>query len=248
MPTRRSRSAVAGPTPGITVTCIGRSRSRSVPGATTTRPSGLSRSLATLAMNFDVPMPTEAVSPPVASATPAAQLLRERGHRRRPSRSGSPAASRSTNASSSDSGSTSGETSRSSPITTRAGVAVGVEPAGEERRVRAARPGLAGRHGRADAVLARLVRRRGHHPAAADAADHDRLAAQRGLVALLDRREERVQVQVEDRGVVAHGRNVPPGADVPAANRPQRRARARSSTGRARAGAGCRRPWGASSA
>ena len=62
-------------------------------------------------------MPTEAVSPPVASVTRA----------RRPSanavtvgtsRSGSCAASRSTKASSSESGSTRGEAPRSSPITT----------------------------------------------------------------------------------------------------------------------------------
>ena len=71
MPARRRRSAVAGPTPGMTVTCIGRSSSTSVPALTTTRPSGLSRSLATLAMNFDVPIPTEAVSPPVTSRTVA---------------------------------------------------------------------------------------------------------------------------------------------------------------------------------
>ena len=78
MPARRSRSAVAGPTPGMTVTCIGRSRSCSVPGATTTRPSGLSRSLATLAMNLELPMPTDAVSPPVASVHAGPQVLGER--------------------------------------------------------------------------------------------------------------------------------------------------------------------------
>ena len=53
-----------------------------MPGATTTSPSGLSRSLATLAMNLDVPTPTDAVSPPVASATRAPQLLGEGGHGR----------------------------------------------------------------------------------------------------------------------------------------------------------------------
>ncbi len=68
-PDRRSRSAVAGPTPGMTVTLIGRRRSCSVPGGTTTSPSGLSRSLATLAMNFEVPMPTLAVRPPDTSCT-----------------------------------------------------------------------------------------------------------------------------------------------------------------------------------
>ena len=129
----------------------------------------------------------------------------------------------------------------------RAGLAVGVEPAAQERRVRAARPGLAGRHGRADAVLARLVGRGRHHPAAADAADHDRLAAQRGLVALLDRREEGVEVQVEDRRVVAHGRNVPSRhADGPVGETstagPAPGARPQAGPG----GRSCRTRWGAS--
>ena len=116
MPTRRSRSAVAGPTPGMTVTCIGRSSSCSVPGGTTTSPSGLSRSLATLAMNFELPIPTEAVSPPVASAT-LARSSSANAVTVGTSRSSSCAAARSTNASSRLSGSTSGETARSSPIT-----------------------------------------------------------------------------------------------------------------------------------
>ena len=83
-----------------------------------------------------------------------------------------------------------------------AGRAVGVEAAAQERRVRAPRPRLAGRHGRADAVLPGFVRRRGDHAAPADAAHDDRLAAQGRLVALLDRGEERVEVEVEDRGDV----------------------------------------------
>ncbi len=181
-----------------------------MPGATTTRPSGLSRSLATLAMNFEVPMPDR-------RGQPAGHLVHPR--RAAPRRTRSPSAprgragrprARSTNASSSESGSTSGETSRSSAHHRVAGVAVGVEPAGEERRVRAPRPGLAGRHRRADAVLPGLVRRGRHHAAAADAADDDRLAAQRRLVALLDRGEERVQVEVEHRRVRSRmARNVP---------------------------------------
>ena len=87
-----------------------------MPGGTTTRPSGLSRSLATLAMNFEVPIPTDAVSPPVASAT----CSRSRSASAVTvgiSRSGRPAAARSTKASSSDNGSTSGEVSRSTAIT-----------------------------------------------------------------------------------------------------------------------------------
>ena len=67
------------------------------------------------------------------------------------------------------------------------------------------------RHRRVDAELAGLVRRRGHdaalvRPAAAD--DH-RPAAQLRPVALLDRREERVEVDVEDRAL-AHARDSRP--------------------------------------
>ncbi len=81
---------------------------------------------------------------------------------------------------------------------------VRVEPPTQERRVRAARPGLRGRHRRAHAVRPRLVRRRGHHAAQADPADHDGFAPQRRLVALLDRGEERVQVDMQDRRLGAH--------------------------------------------
>ena len=93
-----------------------------MPGGTTTSPSGLSRSLATFAMNFEVPIPTEAVSPPVTSVTrdrSSSAKAVTAGSDRSASpgcRSGS-AAARSTNASSSESGSTSGETERSSRIT-----------------------------------------------------------------------------------------------------------------------------------
>ena len=45
-------------------------------------------------------------------------------------------------------------------------------------------------------------------PAAADAADDDGLAAQRRLVALLDRREERVEVEVQHGRDLTHGRNL----------------------------------------
>ena len=121
--------------------------------------------------------------------------------------------------------------------------AVGVEAAAQERRVGAPRACLAGRHRRPDAVLACLVRRRGDHPAPADAADHDRLAAQRRLVALLDGREERVEVEVQHRRDRTHGRNVAPGTPWAAGARAARlsvsprwsvrgRRRARSSRGR----------------
>ena len=64
---RRSRSAVAGPTPGIDVAGMGWSRAVSVVGGTTTRPSGFPSSLAILATSLEVPAPIEADRPPVTS-------------------------------------------------------------------------------------------------------------------------------------------------------------------------------------
>ena len=59
--------------------------------------------------------------------------------------------------------------------------------------------GLGHRHRRAHAERARLVARRRHDAAAVGlAADRQRLAAQRRVVALLDRRVERVHVDVKD--------------------------------------------------
>ena len=150
-----------------------------------------------------------------------AQLLGDPGHASSHAEVGRPARARSTNASSRDSGSTSGESSRSTLHHPLAGLPVGVEPAAEERRVRAAGPGLARRHRRAHAVPARLVRRGGHHAAAADAADDDGLAAQGRLVALLDRGEERVEVQVQHGRVGTHGAQ-----RTPHRRRPARRAQA----------------------
>ncbi|WRL63755.1 hypothetical protein U6N30_29610 [Blastococcus brunescens] len=58
-----SRSAVAGPTPPRRVTGSGCSTSSSHPGGTTTSPSGFCRSEPIFAMSFDVPIPTEPVTP-----------------------------------------------------------------------------------------------------------------------------------------------------------------------------------------
>ena len=55
----------------MTLTASGSISGTSAPGATTTRPSGLPSSVASLAMNLELPMPTEAVRPPVAVATAA---------------------------------------------------------------------------------------------------------------------------------------------------------------------------------
>ena len=80
---------------------------------------------------------------------------------------------------------------------------------GEEDGVGTAPAGLAQRHRRVDAEAARLVAG-GRHDAAlvrpAPAHDH-RLAAQLGAIALLDRREERVEVDVED-GPGLHRRHI----------------------------------------
>src|SRR3546814_14773615 len=66
-------------------------------------------------------------------------------------------------------------------------------------------PGLPGRHGRADADGAVLVRRGGDDPAPTDSADDDRPPAQRGLVALLHRGEEGIEVDVQHRCLRPHG-------------------------------------------
>ena len=109
-PIRRSRSAVAGPTPGITVTCIGRSRSRSVPGGDDPGAVGLVELAGDLGDQLrrgDADRRGESAGrrprrPFLSSAAIVASPSCER------SRSCGLAA-RSTNASSSDSGSTSGD-------------------------------------------------------------------------------------------------------------------------------------------
>jgi len=118
-PIRRSLSRVTGPTPGITPTDSGRSSATSVPGSTMQTPSGLSSSLATLAMNLELPTPTEAVSPPVTSATSVLSRVTRSRSPAGDRSTGSGATSRSTNASSSDSGSTRGDSARSVAITCR---------------------------------------------------------------------------------------------------------------------------------
>ena len=76
--------------------------------------------------------------------------------------------------------------------------AVGREPAAEEGRVPGASPGLGSGHGGADPELPGLVGGRRHDATRPGTADDDGLAPQRRLVALLDGRVERVEVEVED--------------------------------------------------
>ena len=85
-----------------------------------------------------------------------------------------------------------------------AGLAVGVEAAAEHGGVRCAPTCLVHRHGGSDPVGAGLVGGRRHHAPAADATHDHGLAAQGGLVALLDGGEEGVEVQVEDAGGGPH--------------------------------------------
>ena len=61
-PSRASSSSIFGPTPQSRRTGRGARNAASVPGGTTTRPSGLRMSEATLATSFEVATPTEAVS------------------------------------------------------------------------------------------------------------------------------------------------------------------------------------------
>ena len=77
--------------------------------------------------------------------------------------------------------------------------AVRLEIGREEDDVRAQAPGPDGRHGRTHAVLPGFVGRRRDHAARARPADHDRLPGERRILQDLDRRVERVDVDVQDR-------------------------------------------------
>src|SRR6266542_1900387 len=82
--------------------------------------------------------------------------------------------------------------------------------AGDEDAVRAEPAGGAQGHRRANAEPARLVRGRAHHAAVVrTTADDHGLAAVFGMVALLDRRVEGVEVTVEDRAAVTHMTRAP---------------------------------------
>jgi hypothetical protein len=86
----------------------------------------------------------------------------------------------------------------------RTGLPVRPEPARQEGGVGAAPARLVRRHRRAHPEHPGLVRRGRHDAPLAHAPDHDRLAPQRRLVALLDRREERVEVEVQHRRLGSH--------------------------------------------
>ena len=76
--------------------------------------------------------------------------------------------------------------------------AVNLEARGCENEVRAFAQGRHGRHGGMHAEFARLIARGGDHATFAAIADRQRFSAQRGRVALLDRGEEGVHVDMND--------------------------------------------------
>ena len=80
-------------------------------------------------------------------------------------------------------------------------VAVRVEAGREEHTVGAGTARACHRHRGVHAEPAGLVARRGDHAARAETADDHRASAHRGVGELLDRRVERVEVDVQDRRV-----------------------------------------------
>ncbi len=92
------------------------------------------------------------------------------------------------NASSRDIPSTTGAVSRKIRKSWRRGLHVGIEVRLDDDQLRAEAPRLLCRHRRAHPERARLVRRRHHDPGTYG----DRLAAQRGIVPLMHRGEERI--------------------------------------------------------
>ena len=178
----------------------------SSPGGTTTSPSGLRRSEATFATSLVAATPTEAVEPDlVPDRDPDLprdlRAVAEQGP---------------------------GRGDVQERLVDRDGLDLGREPA-EDRHDLAARLLVpAPVHGQEHALGAQAAggpeRHRGMHPERAGlvagrgddaplvgsaAADDDRPAAKLGPVALLDRREERVEVHVQD-GPAAHVRDSPP--------------------------------------
>ena len=172
-----------------------RQEARSSPSGTTTRPSGLRRSEAILATSRLLATPTEIVSP---TSSWTARLMPRAASSPTPSSASVPVRSR--NASSIESGSTSGEKRSRMAITCFVAAEYFWPLTGTKiasgHSAPAVRSGIAERMPNLRASYeAVLTTPRSFGPAAAD---DDRLAAQLRVVALLDGREERVQVDVQD--------------------------------------------------
>ena len=158
-------------------------------GGTTSRPSGFATPLATFARNFVRATPTVIGRPTSLAHLAGAAAPRSR---RRARRCGEPAdvEERLVDGEALD--------ERRRVVEHRedrlARLGVRRHPRRDDDRVRAQAARLAAAHRRAHAVRLRLVARGEHDPAA----DDDRPAAQSRIVALLDRREECIEVGVED--------------------------------------------------
>ena len=203
-PSRSRRSSVAGPTPHSARAGSGWRKPSSSPGAITWTPSpgtgpstdarGLAASDASLASIFEGATPTEHVSPSRASTS-----ARMRCATVGPSPWDRRAPVTSRNASSRLIGSTRGVNDRKMlhyPLADRRVVGV---VAGQEHGVGAEPPSPAAGHGREDAVGPGLVAGGGHDAPAPGAAHDHRLTPQLRPAQQLDRHEEGVHVDVEDR-------------------------------------------------
>ena len=193
-PAPRSRASARGPTPGRRRTASGARKRASVPGGTTVIPPGLRRSDAILQTTFDVPTPSEHVRLVVA----AHRGLDRRRDRARPREVGRDRAE--VEVALVDPGSLDARDDLADRVPHDPRVlAVERVPGAEEDRGRAAPERLGRAHRRVDAELPRRVVR-GRHDAAAVriAADDERLLAKLGILELLDRGEERVEVEVRE--------------------------------------------------
>ncbi len=155
---------------------------------------GLASTEASLARNLFGATPTEQSSPSSSWISP-----RSRRAIVTPSPSSARAPVTSRNASSRASGSTSGVTRAKMSRTSRLTAEYSAWSPGRNTARRAQPSRRRRRHRREDPVPARLVRRRGDHPATSGSPDHDRLSPQLGPAAQLARDEEGVHVDVEDR-------------------------------------------------
>ena len=163
-------------------------------GGTTSRPSGFATALATLARNLVGATPT-VIGSPTSSSTRAAAARRSRAASRRSAacrgRRGTPRRSTAPRPAASCRGRR--RTPPCSPPSTPPSAA-------DHDRVRAQPPRPPPAHRRPHPARLRLVAGRQHHAAA----DDHRPAAQPRIVALLDRRVERVEVGVQDGGLSSH--------------------------------------------
>ena len=197
---------------------------------TTTKPSGLPTSLASLARNLLGATPTEATSPVSPLIRP---LIRRPISGAGPNSPSQPRTSR--NASSRLSGSTSGVKRKKISRICRLTCGVVAHAHRQEDGLRAQPPGRGHRHGAVDAARAGLVGGGADDAAAAQTADDDRPAAQLGPVPLLDRGVEGVHIDVQDRergvGHAGLAGSLGSAGDVPYPNRGG--ARCHSGPGRA---------------